>query len=174
MIESISLVRRSTKTRSATARCVLLEASASRRLGVYELGLASRRLYMSLPPALSERIRQLDGRYHERAYLFVLAALEYQQRKSGVRGHISGQDLAWACRDFALEQFGLTARTVLGHWGIESTGDIGRIVFVLIDVGLLIRQPTDRIEDFDQIYDFSQAFDGSYPWSGIRGEETAG
>lgn len=124
---------------------------------------------MSLPPLLSERIRQLDGRYHERAYLFVLAALEYSQRKQGVRGHVSGAELAWACRDFALEQFGLTARTVLSHWGIERTEDIGRIVFVLIDVGLLIRQDTDRLEDFQRVYDFERAFDGSYPWDGIKG-----
>lgn len=123
---------------------------------------------MSLVPELLERVRSLDGRYHERAYLFVLAALEYHQRRRGVRGHISGQELAWACRDFALEQFGLTARTVLNHWGIESTADIGRIVYVLIDVGLLIKQPEDKIEDFDQVYDFVEAFDGSYPWPGLR------
>lgn len=129
---------------------------------------------MSLPSVLLERIRSLDGRYHERAYLFVLAALEYQQRKSGVRRHVSGAELAWACRDFALEQFGLTARTVLSHWGVESTADLGRIVFVLIDVGLLIRQPNDRIEDFSDVYAFAEAFDGSYPWSGVWREETTG
>lgn len=129
---------------------------------------------MSLPPGLSERIRALDGRHHERGYLFVLAALEFSQRKHGVRGHVSGADLAWACRDFALEQFGLTARTVLGHWGIESTSDLGRIVFVLIDVGLLIRQDADRIEDFDGVYDFGQAFDGSYPWAGVQRLEGTG
>lgn len=128
---------------------------------------------MSLPPDLSERIRALDGRHHERAYLFVLAALEFSQRQNGVRGHVSGAALAWACRDFALEQFGLTARTVLGHWGIESTADVGRIVFVLIEVGLLIRQDADRVEDFDGVYDFAQAFDGSYPWAGVRRLEGA-
>jgi uncharacterized repeat protein (TIGR04138 family) len=124
---------------------------------------------LELTDALLQRIRALDGRYHERAYLFVLAALEYHQRQSGVRGHITGAELARACRDFALEQFGLTARTVLSHWGIEDTADIGRIVYVLIDVGLLIRQPTDRIEDFDGVFDFQDAFERHYPWSGVRG-----
>lgn len=123
---------------------------------------------MSLAPALLDQIRSLDGRYHERAYLFVIAALEYEQRRRGVRGHLTGRELAWACRDFALEQFGLTARTVLNHWGIESTADIGRIVFVLIDVGLLVKQPSDKIEDFDQVYDFEEAFEGSYPWPSLR------
>jgi len=41
-------------------------------------------------------------------------------------------------------------------------------VFVLIDVGLLIRHPNDRIEDFDGVFDFAQAFDGDYPWGGVR------
>lgn len=115
-----------------------------------------------------ERIRALDGRYHERAYLFVLAALEYRQQQLPVRGHISGTELAWACREFALEQFGLTARTVLSHWGVNATADFGRIVFVLIDVGLLIRQPSDQVEDFAEVYDFEKAFDGEYPWPGVK------
>jgi uncharacterized repeat protein (TIGR04138 family) len=124
---------------------------------------------LELTDAVWQRIRALDGRYHERAYVFVLAALEFRQRRTGVRGHIAGGDLACACRDFALEQFGLVARTVLSHWGIESTADIGRVVYVLIDVGLLARQPSDRIEDFDGVFDFRQAFEGDYPWSGLRG-----
>ena len=115
-----------------------------------------------------DRIRAIDGRFNERAYLFVLAALEYCQRKRTERGHISGEELAWACRDLAREQFGLTSRTVLSHWGIESTEDIGRIVYVLIDVGLLIPRDEDRIEDFQSVYDFYEAFEGEYPWAGLR------
>ena len=117
---------------------------------------------------ISERIRALDGRYHERAYLFVLSALEYRQQQLPVRGHISATDLACACREFALEHFGLTARTVLSHWGVNSTRDIGKIVFVLIEVGLLIRQPSDRLEDFSDVYDFGDVFEGGYPWAAVR------
>ena len=114
------------------------------------------------------RIKALDGRYHERAYLFVLSALEYRQQQLPVRGHITGEELAWACRDFALEQFGLTARTVLSHWGVEDTVDIGRIVFVLIEVGLLIRQSSDQLEDFAGVFDFTAALEGNYPWAGVK------
>ena len=53
------------------------------------------------------RIGQQEGRYPERGYLFVLAALEYAQGKLPARRHLSGAELAWACRDFALDQFGL-------------------------------------------------------------------
>ncbi len=129
---------------------------------------------LQLADEVIERIRAVDGRYHERAYLFVLASLEYCQRRRRVRGHISGEELAESCRDFALEQFGLTARTVLSHWGIQSTDDIGRIVFVLIEVGLLIRHPRDRIEDFTEVYDFGQAFEGDYPWGGVARVDRSG
>ena len=122
---------------------------------------------LRLATEIVDRIRERDGRYHERAYLFVLAALEYCQQRRKVRGHISGEELAHACRDFALDQFGLTARTVLSHWGVETTQDIGRIVYVLIDVGLLIQQASDRLADFDEVFDFAQAFEGDYPWAGI-------
>ena len=112
-------------------------------------------------------LEKRDGRYHERAYLFVLDALEYAQGRLPARRHLSGGELAWACRDFALEQFGLLAPTVLAHWGVAATQDFGRIVFMLIDVGLLARQDSDRIEDFDQVYDFAEAFGSGYRWPGV-------
>jgi len=118
--------------------------------------------------ALIDRIRGIDLRYHERAYLFVLAALEYCQQHRELRGHISGQELAEACRDFALEQFGLTARIVLSFWGIQNTEDIGRIVFLLIEAGLLMKQDSDRLEDFDSVYDFEEDFEEGYPWQGVK------
>jgi len=118
--------------------------------------------------AAFEKIGQRDGRYHERGLLFMLAALEYAQGKLPIRRHLSGAELAWACRDFALEQFGLLAPTVLAHWGIRGTEDFGRIVFLLIDVGLLARQPSDKIEDFDRVYDFAEVFTAAYRWPGVE------
>jgi uncharacterized repeat protein (TIGR04138 family) len=114
------------------------------------------------------QIGRRDGRYHERAYLFVLAALEYAQNKLPARRHLSGAELAWACRDFALEQFGLLAPTVLEHWGVRSTEDIGHIVFALIDVGLLARQPSDKPEDFHRVYEFAEVFQAGYRWPGVE------
>src|SRR5947199_3680539 len=101
----------------------------------------------TLEAALAE-LRRRDGKYNERAYVFVLAALEFAQTRLPARRHLSGVELAWACRDFALEQFGMLAAAVLTHWGVPTTGDFGRIVFMLIDVGFLARQPSDQIEDF--------------------------
>ena len=122
---------------------------------------------VTLEAALAE-IRRRDGKYNERAYVFVLAALEYAQTKLPARRHLSGVELAWACRDFALEQFGLLAPTVLGHWGVCCTADFGTIVFSLIDAGLLARQPSDKIGDFDRVYEFGEAFGAGYRWPGLE------
>lgn len=113
------------------------------------------------------RIRAQGGAYHERAYLFVLATIEFLQSRLDVRRHVSGAELACACRDFAHEQFGLMAGSVLAHWGVTRTDDFGRIVFTLVDVGLLVTQPGDRESDFAQVYDFSDAFGPAYDWQGL-------
>ena len=60
------------------------------------------------------------------------------------------------------------ASTVLDYWGITSTEDLGRIVFLLIEVGLLARQPSDKLEDFDRVYDFQEVFRTGYRWPGVE------
>jgi uncharacterized repeat protein (TIGR04138 family) len=99
----------------------------------------------------------------------VLATIEYLQSRLEVRRHVSGAELAWACRDFAREQFGLLAEHVLAHWGITRTEDFGRIVFTLVEIGLLVTQPGDQEGDFEGVYDFAEAFGDVYRWSGVRG-----
>ncbi len=76
--------------------------------------------------------------------------------------HVDGQDLCWGLRDLATEQWGLLAPIVLRHWGIRTTQDFGRMVFALVDHGVLQKQPHDDIRDFENVYDFETAFDKSY------------
>jgi uncharacterized repeat protein (TIGR04138 family) len=116
------------------------------------------------------RIRAQGGSYHERAYLFVLATVEYIQTRLPVRRHVTGPELAWACRDLAREQFGLLAPSVLEHWGVTRTEDLGRIVYTLVEVGLLVTQPGDREQDFAEVYDFGEAFGDGYGWTGLSGK----
>lgn len=72
--------------------------------------------------------------------------------------HVTGQELCEAIRLFALEQYGLVAKSVLEHWGIRSTSDFGEIVFNLLDIGKMRKTKHDRREDFDNVYDFDEAF----------------
>ncbi|MDQ3137024.1 MAG: hypothetical protein M3Q93_05495 [Gemmatimonadota bacterium] len=115
------------------------------------------------------RIRARGVPYHERGFLFVLATIEFLQSRLEARRHVTGAELAWACRDFARLQFGLLAPPVLAHWGITRTSDFGRIVFTLVEIGLLVTQPGDQEADFEAVYDFTDAFGDVYEWSGVRG-----
>jgi uncharacterized repeat protein (TIGR04138 family) len=115
------------------------------------------------------KIRARGGRYNERAYLFVLGTIEFLQSRLDVRRHVTAVELAWACRDFAVEQYGLLAPGVLAHWGITRTDDFGRIVYTLVEVGLLVTQPGDHESDFNAVYEFADAFGRSYDWQGLRG-----
>lgn len=117
-----------------------------------------------------DRLHARSGtRYDERAFLFVLEAIEYLQMRLDARRHVSGVELSWACRDLGLERFGLIARTVLECWGVRDTSDWGRIVYAMIDAQLLSAEPGDRIEDFDGVYDFVAAFDDHYTMAWVAG-----
>ena len=76
--------------------------------------------------------------------------------------HITGQDLAEAARQYALDMYGYMAKIVLEGFGIRSTGDIGEIVYNMIKIGRMRKTPTDSREDFDDVYDFAAAFDEDY------------
>ena len=60
------------------------------------------------------------------------------------------------------------ARTVLEHWGIHTTQDMGAIVFALIDCGVLIKQASDSRDDFRDVFDFEEAFERNYPWGKLE------
>lgn len=82
-----------------------------------------------------------------------------------VERHLTGQQLCEACRRFAIEQYGMMARVVLGNWNINSTSDVGEIVYNLIRVDLMRKSASDRREDFDDVFDFKQAFDDDFDFA---------
>lgn len=111
-------------------------------------------------------LRARNPRYDEAAYVFVLSALNHVLERLGEPRHITGRELAEGVRDLALERYGPMARTVLEHWGIEETADVGRIVFALVESGVLIKQEEDSPDDFVDVFDFDEAFEPHYPRRG--------
>ena len=109
-----------------------------------------------------EKVMEENDQYKFEAYSFVMAALHHTVSKLPKSRHITGQELLHGIKDYVLEQFGPMARTVLNYWGIYETLDFGKIVFALVEVGILRKQPEDKLDDFDKVYDFKQAFDKGY------------
>ena len=110
-------------------------------------------------------VQLANARFHRDAYDFLLDALHGVISGLSERRHISGQELAEGVRGLAMERFGPMARTVLQYWGIHSTGDLGEMVFDLVEMGILVKHTSDRPEDFADVFDFEEAFDHNYPWS---------
>ncbi|MCW5757825.1 MAG: hypothetical protein KIT54_11370 [Phycisphaeraceae bacterium] len=74
--------------------------------------------------------------------------------------HVSGQELCLGLRSYAVERYGLLARTVLRGWGVRSTEDFGKIVYAMVDAGLMRTSEQDSLDDFRGVYDFDEAFEG--------------
>jgi uncharacterized repeat protein (TIGR04138 family) len=118
-----------------------------------------------LADPIMERLRRRYPMYHETAYLFILAALHYTIERLGEARHISGCELAAGCRDLAIERYGPMARSVLEYWGLRGTRDFGEIVFALVELGILVKQDGDSLDDFDGVFGFAEAFERDYPWA---------
>jgi uncharacterized repeat protein (TIGR04138 family) len=112
---------------------------------------------------LFDTLRDRYPRYNEAGYVFVLSALNYVLQRLPEPRHISGRELVEGVRDLALDRFGPMARSVLEHWGIHETVDVGDIVFALVEHGILIKQDEDTRADFENIFDFDDAFEPPYP-----------
>lgn len=115
-----------------------------------------------------------DRRYKFEAYALVFESLGYAHKNLGMGSehaaegeeepegqperHLTGQQLCEAIRQYALDQYGLMAETVLKNWGVTTTSDFGEIVFNLIRIGQMRKTKEDKREDFDNVYDFREGF----------------
>jgi uncharacterized repeat protein (TIGR04138 family) len=115
-------------------------------------------------------IRQRTGPFPPQAYDFVRKGLAHTTslvhgEKANEAGgddetsrHVTGRQLCFGLRNYAQRQYGRLARTVLAHWQIHTTADFGRIVFAMIDAGMMRKNDDDTIEDFEAVFDFDEAF----------------
>jgi uncharacterized repeat protein (TIGR04138 family) len=107
---------------------------------------------------LVEDICKRDSRYRPDAYEFVLQGLNFTQGKLKKQTHVTGRELAFGLRDYAIELYGALAQRVLSHWGIKCTQDFGEIVYNMIEKKLLSKSDEDYLSDFNAVYDFDTAF----------------
>jgi uncharacterized repeat protein (TIGR04138 family) len=119
---------------------------------------------------LLEEVIDEVGLYPRDAYVFVQEGLGFtvnkihgsRRKAPGASRHVSGQDLCNGLRDFALQRWGLMAGPVLERWNVRRTLDFGKIVFALVDKGLMQKTDEDELDDFRDVYDFKNAFEAGY------------
>ena len=118
-------------------------------------------------PGLVEVSRR-DPRYAYEAYEFLFEGLSHTQRMLGraaeptraeelPENHVSGPELCAGLVELARREFGRMARVVFRMWGINTTDDIGEIVFNLIDANLLSKTDSDSRADFRGLFDRDEA-----------------
>jgi len=98
------------------------------------------------------------GMFRPEAYFFVMECLESAMDLREEPGHISGADLLDRIRDLGRERYGVMAGDVFNDWGVQATIDFGRIVFHLVEEGLLRKRDEDSLSDFVDRFDFREAF----------------
>mgnify|MGYP003341360796 CR=1 FL=1 len=104
-------------------------------------------------------------KYHPAAREFVDHALRIAQKKfvkSSDDAHVSGRQLLEGIRELAVKEFGMMTIPVFRHWGITTTEDFGRIVWDLVEQGVMRRTEQDQLSDFSGVYNFEEAFDRDY------------
>ena len=109
-----------------------------------------------------------DGRYSPEAFRFLFESLEFairlagKQEETGPERHVSGQEVLAGMREYAQQLFGPLAAQVWRSWGVRQSIDWGRIVFLLVEDGMLNRQDSDSVEDFRSGFDFDEVFVENY------------
>lgn len=109
-------------------------------------------------------ILKREKRFDPHAYFFLKDALDFTLKRiaeenGGRARHVSGPELLAGYRDFALEQFGPMASTLMKEWGIRKCQDVGDMVFLLIDEQVFGKQDSDRREDFSEVFDFEESLE---------------
>ncbi len=116
-------------------------------------------------------LAKLDPRFSAKTYSFVEEVLEYANYIGMARasdegtptaGHITGQDLCYAAVEYATEQYGYMAREVLSKLGILKTGDIGDVVYKMIESNYISQSPEDDRADFDNVFDLAEELEARF------------
>ena len=124
-----------------------------------------------MEPTLEYRIAELVAKepaFTAEAYSFVTETVTYtakqfreKAKREGREGtvparrHLSALELLHGARDYAREEFGAVAGNVLREWGIVTARDFGRVVYLLIDAGVLAASPEDDPRDFEIDFDLT-------------------
>ena len=101
-----------------------------------------------------EQILQKNEYYPADAYFFIRAALDAtveKCRKPAENPHLSAEELYFGFCAYALEEYGPLALAVMEQWNIDTSSDVGNLVYNLIDVGVFGKQEGDRRDQFDNL-----------------------
>lgn len=105
-----------------------------------------------------------NTQFKKEAYYFLNSALKKAlMRYKKTPNHIHAKELLSSCKELGLDQYGPLTSIVFSYWGINSSQDIGKIVYSLITAGVWSRANNDKESDFDEDPDFNTLFSKNKP-----------
>jgi uncharacterized repeat protein (TIGR04138 family) len=119
-------------------------------------------------------ILKREKRFDGIAYFFLKDALDFTlkrvaEKNGGRSRHVTGQELLEGFRDYALEEFGPMASTLMQEWGLRECRDVGDMVFHLIEEQVFGKQESDQREDFHGSFNLMESLTSPFlPQRGIR------
>jgi uncharacterized repeat protein (TIGR04138 family) len=141
-----------------------MAARAARRCALTARGISAKMPFMQAMQFEQSvvSIMKRDQRFDPHAYFFLKDALDFTLKRiadadGGQARHVSGPELLEGFRDYALEQFGPMASTLMREWGIRQGGDVGDMVFHLIEEQVFGKQDSDSREDFCGVFDLEDS-----------------
>ena len=126
---------------------------------------------------METRILELTRRpphFAYEAYEFVCDAVTFTQERLGRNAeaddeepdrHVSGAELLRGVCDLAIMTLGMMAPVVFKLWNVRTTDHVGRMVFDLIEVGLLSKSDRDAPEDFHDLFDLPKALSDGFDFT---------
>ncbi len=109
-------------------------------------------------------IYERKPRFKPQAYFFIFMALARSRLMHEHKGHVSGRQLLEAFAEEGRNQYGPMALSVLQHLGFTCARDVGELVFLMVEEGLLSKTNEDSLADFEDGYDFEEEFVTKYRW----------
>ena len=114
-----------------------------------------------------EAINSKQESYDSGAYYFLKDALDFTGRRAmesndGKHRHVAASELLIGFRDFAIQEFGPMASTMMTEWGVTTCSDIGSMVFELIEEGVFGKQDSDTREDFSEIFPLIESLEAPF------------
>ena len=89
--------------------------------------------------------------YPTDAFSFVIDVIACS---AGTGSHVGARAICDSVREYALEYFNDAeeATELLAAWKLNRSEDVGRVVYALVESGLLTDGPEDRLEHFDSLF----------------------
>ncbi len=69
---------------------------------------------------------------------------------------VTAEQICVVAVEYATRAYGLMARTILSRLGLRTTGDLGDVVYKMIDAGLICPSEGESRADFDDVFDLGE------------------